>query len=135
LLPVDVVIARRSEDAENTRTVYVRGIPEDWRIVDIGPDTIDMIIRLTSGARLVIWNGPLGITEINPFARGTDTIAHVLSQLKNAITVVGGADSVSRISHLGLEEGFSHVSTGGGAFLEFMAGRTLPAIDALEEKD
>lgn len=135
LLPVDVVVTRDPGNAEDSRIVYVRGIPEKWRIADIGPDTVEMILRILTDARLVIWNGPLGMMESREFLKATDTIARALAGLHDTVTVVGGGDSVSCVNRLGLEDRLSHVSTGGGAFLDFMAGKILPGVAALEDKD
>jgi phosphoglycerate kinase len=135
LLPVDVVITRDPQRADDSRTVFVRAIPDKWHIADVGPYTVEMIMRILADARLVIWNGPLGIMEISHFAKGTNTLAGVLAGLEDTVTVVGGGDSLSCVSRLGLEDRLSHVSTGGGAFLDFMAGKTLPGIAALEDMD
>jgi phosphoglycerate kinase len=132
VLPVDAVVAKEvKEDAEH-RTVPIDGVPSGWRIVDIGPDTIDLYRERLKDARTVIWNGPLGAFEVEPFAQGTSYMARILADLE-AQTVVGGGDSAAALQRLGIADKMSHVSTGGGAFLEFMAGKELPGIAVLRD--
>jgi phosphoglycerate kinase len=134
LLPTDLVIANRfSRDAE-TRNTEAGNIPDDWMAMDIGSRSITRFCEVLKGAKTVLWNGPVGVFEMSPFAKGTEAIARFLSQL-DATVVIGGGDTVSAIRHFGLTDCYSHVSTGGGASLEFLEGKTLPGIAVLEDKD
>ncbi len=134
LLPVDFVIANRfSQDAE-TRNTEADNIPDGWMIMDIGSRSIARFCEVLKDAKTVLWNGPVGVFEMSPFIKGTETIARFLSQL-NATVVIGGGDTVSAIRHFGLANCYSHVSTGGGALLEFLEGKMLPGIAVLEDKD
>jgi phosphoglycerate kinase len=132
VLPSDVVIQETPGDNGRHRTVAVDVIPSEGRIMDVGSHTVDAMIRLLSRAGMVIWNGPLGVCERSPFANGTEIIARVMAELR-AVTVVGGGDSVKIVSNLRLSDEISHISSGGGAFLEFLAGRLLPGIAALQD--
>ncbi|MFM9134109.1 MAG: phosphoglycerate kinase [bacterium] len=133
VLPVDVVIARDiAEDAE-TRTVAADAIPDGWKGLDIGPRTVELFAQVLSDARTVVWNGPMGVFEMAPFAAGTLGVARGVAA-SAAFTVVGGGESAAAIRQLGLDEAaFGHISTGGGASLELLEGRTLPGLAALEE--
>ncbi len=133
-LPSDTLIADAFSNDANTKIVSSsEGIPEGWQGMDIGPKTIDTWKKALQGAGTIFWNGPLGVFEFSRFAEGTEQIARTLSAL-NATTVVGGGDSVAAINKLGLSSKFSHVSTGGGASLEFIEYGHLPGIDALTDK-
>ena len=134
LLSVDVVITDRfAADAEQ-RVVAVEEIPPGWQIMDIGPRTIELFMGALRDARTVFWNGPMGAFEMPPFAVGTNAIARALAS-GGAVTVVGGGDSVAAIDQLGLADTMTHISTGGGASLEFLEGKTLPGVAALEERE
>ena len=131
LLPVDVVVADSfSADADH-RVVDVGHIPPTWRIMDIGPRTAVAYGRALESAKTVIWNGPMGVFEWEPFAQGTAVIARALAGLADVTTVIGGGSTAEVVKALGLDDKMSHVSTGGGASLEFMEGRTLPGVAAL----
>ena len=130
LLPVDHVCAREVS-AEAEAATFDREIPEGWIGLDIGPTTAERFAEKIKGAALVTWNGPLGYFEIERFARGTEAIARAMAQ-SGATTIVGGGETAEAVEKLGLEDKISHVSTGGGASLEFLAGDTLPGIAALE---
>ncbi len=136
LLPTDVVIADKFDKDANAKTVSVNAIEEDWLGLDIGTETIQTYRQEILNAKTVVWNGPMGVFEIEKFAVGTFEIAKALAEAtKNgAITVIGGGDSVSAIVKAGLEKAVTHVSTGGGASLEFLEGKILPGIAALNEK-
>ncbi len=136
LLPVDVVVADKFEAGANTRVVGVHEIPADEIGVDIGPKTISQFEGKLADAQTVVWNGPMGVFEIPEFARGTEAIARYLAEItrKGATTIVGGGDSAAAVKQLGLEDQLSHVSTGGGASLEFLEGKTLPGVAALTDK-
>ena len=133
VLPVDVVIAREiSPDAE-VRVVSVGEIPSGWKGLDIGPATASLFAERLGDARTVVWNGPMGVFEVMPFADGTRAVAESLAA-SSAFTVVGGGDSAAAIRILGIDESrFDHISTGGGASLELLEGRTLPGLAVLEE--
>jgi phosphoglycerate kinase len=136
LLPTDVVIADKFEKDANAKTVSVDAIEDDWLGLDIGAETITMYRNEILSAKTVVWNGPMGVFEMDKFAVGTFEIAKALAEAtKNgAITVIGGGDSASAIVKAGLEKAVTHVSTGGGASLEFLEGKILPGIAALNEK-
>ena len=134
-LPTDLVIADAfREDAHSKIVQAADGIPQGWQGMDIGPQTIVSWKTALQKAATVFWNGPLGVFEFPKFAKGTDQIAQTLAALK-ATTVVGGGDSVAAINRLGLASKFTHVSTGGGASLEYIEFGHLPGIDALSDKD
>jgi phosphoglycerate kinase len=132
LLPVDHLIADKIDADSNTRVVD-ETIPQNWMAVDIGPKTVDEFKKELRNAKMVIWNGPLGIFEISKFARGTEDIARFIAGLKTT-TIIGGGDTASAISKFGLEAAMSHISTGGGASLEYMEGKELPGIAALNNR-
>jgi phosphoglycerate kinase len=131
-LPRDVVIADRFAADANTRTVSVQDIPEDWMGLDIGPESVGDFAAALAGAATVFWNGPMGVFELSPFAAGTRGVAETIAG-SDAFSVVGGGDSAAAVRLLDLpEDGFSHISTGGGASLEFLEGKKLPGITVLE---
>lgn len=133
LIPVDVVIADAFATDAATDVVPADAIPEGWRGLDIGPKTAVLFAKQIAEAATVVWNGPMGVFEMAPFAAGTRAVAEALAA-SNAMTVVGGGDSAAAIRLLGLDEGdFSHISTGGGASLEFLEGKTLPGLAILKE--
>ena len=131
-LPRDVVIADEFAAHANTRTVPVEDIPEGWMGLDIGPDTVRDFAAVLAGAATVFWNGPMGVFELAPFAAGTRGVAEAIAAA-GAFSVVGGGDSAAAVRLLGLpEDAFSHISTGGGASLEFLEGKVLPGVAVLE---
>ena len=133
LVPVDVVIADAFSADAATQVVTADAIPEGWRGLDIGPKTAALFAGQIAQAATVVWNGPMGVFEMAPFASGTRAVAEALAA-SNAMTVVGGGDSAAAIRLLGLDEAdFGHISTGGGASLEFLEGKTLPGLDILKE--
>jgi phosphoglycerate kinase len=133
VLPVDAVIADKFDAAANTQTVDVDKIPAGWRMLDVGPKTIDAYKVTLSDAKLVVWNGPVGVFEMPKFAEGTFALAKILAESK-AITVIGGGDSASAVKKAGVAKQMTHVSTGGGASLEFLEGKELPGVAALLNK-
>lgn len=133
LLPVDVVIADKIEAGVETEVVDIDNIPADKEALDIGPKTAELFASKIKEAKTVVWNGPMGVFEIKEFADGTNKVAHALAE-SNAITIVGGGDSALAIEMAGLKDKITHVSTGGGASLEFLEGKDLPGITAIENK-
>ncbi|MBC8647282.1 MAG: phosphoglycerate kinase [Thermoanaerobaculia bacterium] len=130
-LPSDFVVAKSPDDAAGARTVGIAKIPADSMALDVGQKTLEQFERLLDPARTIFWNGPMGVFEMPPFDRGTRALAMLLAE-SDAVTVVGGGESVAAVQAAGLADRFTHVSTGGGASLEFLAGAKLPGIAALE---
>ncbi len=134
-LPVDLRVAVAfAGDAEN-QIVSIEDVPAEWMALDIGPATIAHYANYLSGAQTVVWNGPMGVFEFPAFAQGTVAIAEMLADLRNAVTIIGGGDSAAAVAQAGLEGKMSHVSTGGGASLEFLEGKTLPGVAVLADRD
>ncbi|MBE9060066.1 phosphoglycerate kinase [cf. Phormidesmis sp. LEGE 11477] len=135
LLPTDVIVADKFAADANTQTVSVNDIPEGWMGLDIGPDSVKTFQDALADCKSVIWNGPMGVFEMEAFAKGTTGIATTLAGLtdKGCITIIGGGDSVAAVEQAGLADKMSHISTGGGASLELLEGKTLPGIAALDE--
>ena len=131
VLPVDAVVADRFDADALSQIIPVGDVPSGWRILDVGPRTLELFRKRLEGARTVVWNGPMGVFEFPRFARGTEAVAQMLAALPDAVTIVGGGDSVAAIQDAGLDGKMSHISTGGGASLEFLEGRTLPGVAAL----
>ncbi len=136
LLPVDCIIAEKMENESPRKTVSVNQIPQGWSGFDIGPETVRLFQEQLSTSKTVVWNGPMGVFELPNFAEGTNAIARLLAEITKtgATTIVGGGDSAAAIAQAGLSESVSHVSTGGGASLEFLEGKILPGIAALTNK-
>ena len=133
LLPVDTVIADRFAPDANTQVVSAGEIPDGWQGLDIGPETIALYTQAVAGAGTVIWNGPMGVFEFEKFAAGTKAVAEALSKT-DAITIVGGGDSAAAVEQLGYADRMTHISTGGGASLEFLEGKELPGAAYLLDK-
>jgi phosphoglycerate kinase len=133
IIPVDTVIADKIDKKAKAKTVSVNNIPKNMLGLDIGSETIKNYKKIIAKAKTIIWNGPMGIFEIEKFAKGTNEIAKALAKNRKAVTIVGGGDSAAAIEKLKLEKKLTHVSTGGGASLEFLEGKKLPAIFALEK--
>ena len=132
LLPVDTVVTKEfSNDSESQ--IVEGNIPEDWMGMDIGPKSIELFSAALKDAKTVVWNGPMGVFEMSNFAKGTNAIANVLAEL-DATTVIGGGDSVAAVNQAGLGDKMSHISTGGGASLEYLEGKELPGIVCLTDK-
>lgn len=135
LLPTDVVVADAFSADANTQTVSVEAIPEGWMGLDIGPDSVKAFQAALADCKSVIWNGPMGVFEIDKFAKGTEAIARTLAELtpKGCTTIIGGGDSVAAVEKVGVASQMSHISTGGGASLELLEGKVLPGIAALND--
>ncbi len=133
ILPVDAVIADKFEAEANSKVVDVDKIPAGWRMMDVGPRTLDLYKENLKGAKLIVWNGPVGVFEMPKFAEGTFALARLLAE-SGAVTVIGGGDSASAVKKAGVAKQMTHVSTGGGASLEFLEGKELPGVAALLNK-
>ena len=136
LLPVDVVIADRFAADASSKVVSIDDVPTGWRILDIGPETIKAFRAALADAQTIIWNGTLGVAEMPAFAKGTDAIIDILAQrtTAGATTIIGGGDSAAAVEQAHASDKMTHVSTGGGASLEFLEGRVLPGVAALQDK-
>jgi len=132
VLPIDHLIADKVDAISNTRVV-TDSVPEGWMALDVGPKTVDEFKKELRNAKMIIWNGPLGVFEITKFSRGTEDVAKFIAGLKT-ISIIGGGDTASAIAKFGLEHAMSHISTGGGASLEYMEGKVLPGVAALNDK-
>ncbi|MFN7252585.1 MAG: phosphoglycerate kinase [Anaerobacillus sp.] len=133
-MPEDVVIAQEFSNETTTKTVDVDQIPSDWMGLDIGPKTVDTYRKVILESKLVIWNGPMGVFEMSSFENGTKSVAVALADAQNTYTVIGGGDSAAAVEKFGFAENMDHISTGGGASLEFMEGKQLPGVLALNDK-
>ena len=130
-----MIAERFAADAEH-KVVASSAVPQGWRILDIGPATVEAFRQALSDAQTIIWNGPMGVAEMPAFARGTEAMVDILAQrtAAGAITIIGGGDSAVTVEKAGAADKMTHVSTGGGASLEFLEGRVLPGVAALEDK-
>ncbi len=133
-LPLDHVIADRFAADANVRVTEKPGVPDGWEGVDIGPKTVEDYKKTLSGAKTILWNGPMGVFEMDPFSKGTRAIAEAVAA-SGAVSVIGGGDSAAAVVKFGLADKVTHVSTGGGASLEFLEGRVLPGVAALMTKE
>lgn len=133
-LPIDLVIADKFEEGAQHKVVPVGDVPVGWRVLDIGPKTVNEFSKLVTEAGTVVWNGPMGVFEMAPFAKGTFALAEAVATSK-ADSIVGGGDSVSALQQSGLAEKITHISTGGGASLEMLEGKVLPGLAALQDKE
>ena len=133
MLPIDTKIAKEYKSDAESKTVKYNEIPEGWEGLDIGEETIKLYAKELENAKTVVWNGPLGVFEFDQFAVGTDEIAKIISKI-DATTIIGGGDSSAAVKKAGLEDKMTHISTGGGASLEFLEGKALPGIECLLEK-
>mgnify|MGYP002831483968 CR=1 FL=1 len=133
LLPLDHLVAKEARQGAEAKIVGQDKIPCDWTALDIGPKTLELFAGAIKKAMTVVWNGPMGMFEIEDFAKGTETVARMLAEC-DATVVVGGGDSIAALKKVGLEDRMSHVSTGGGASLEFLEGKELPGLAALDSK-
>ena len=133
VLPVDNVVASEF-DNDSPSEVVEGNIPADKMGLDIGPKTIELFKEELKGAKTVVWNGPMGVFEMSNFAKGTEELSRILAELEGATTIVGGGDSATAVQQLGFEDDFSHISTGGGASLEYLEGKELPGISSISDK-
>ncbi|WHX26804.1 phosphoglycerate kinase [Virgibacillus halodenitrificans] len=133
VLPEDAIVADDFSESANTQTVDIDKIPSDWEALDIGPKTRELYRKIIAESKLVIWNGPMGVFEMEAFAGGTREVAEALAKTEG-YTVIGGGDSAAAVEQFGFAQAMDHVSTGGGASLEFMEGRALPGVEALDNK-
>jgi phosphoglycerate kinase len=132
-LPIDLVIADAFDAKANFKTIPVGDVPAGWRVMDVGPETVKEFSALVSGAGTIVWNGPMGVFEMGPFAKGTFALAKAVAE-SNVDSIVGGGDSVSALQQSGLADKITHISTGGGASLEMLEGKLLPGLAALQDK-
>ncbi len=135
VLPVDNVIADEFSPDANSKVIDSDEIPDGWEGLDIGPKTVELFKKELQNAKTIIWNGPVGLSEYEKFANGTRELAKALAGLEDAITIIGGGDSAAAIEKMGLSDKMTHISTGGGASLEFLEGKKLPGIECLQDKD
>jgi len=133
-MPVDAVVADDFSENANTKVVSIEEIPADWEALDIGPKTSEIYRDVIQKSKLVIWNGPMGVFEMDKFAGGTKAVAQALADAKDTYSIIGGGDSAAAVEKFHLADQMSHISTGGGASLEFMEGKALPGVVALNDK-
>ncbi|PDY44499.1 phosphoglycerate kinase [Bacillus pseudomycoides] len=133
-MPVDVVITEEFSETATTKVVGIDAIPETWEGVDIGPKTSEIYADVIKNSKLVVWNGPMGVFEMTPFAEGTKAVGQALADAEGTYSVIGGGDSAAAVEKFGMADKMSHISTGGGASLEFMEGKELPGVVCLNDK-
>ncbi|MED4402836.1 phosphoglycerate kinase [Metabacillus fastidiosus] len=133
-MPVDIVVGDDFSNDANTQIVSIDQIPSDWEGLDAGPKTREIYADVIKNSKLVIWNGPMGVFELDTFANGTKAVAQALAEAKDTYTVIGGGDSAAAVEKFNLADKMDHISTGGGASLEFMEGKELPGVTALNDK-
>merc|ERR1711865_665446 len=133
LLPTDVILADNFAADANTQIAPSTAIPDGWMGLDIGPDSLKLFQDKLADCKTVVWNGPMGVFEMEAFAKGTFGVADTLAEL-DGITIIGGGDSVAAVEKAGLADKMSHISTGGSASLELLEGKVLPGVAALDEK-
>ncbi len=133
LLPQDLLVASEVQADSEYRTVSLDLVPDNWKAVDIGEKTAKMFVDQIVASKTIIWNGPMGVFELAPFAKGTEALAQAMVEV-NGVTIVGGGDSVAAVEKMGVADKLTHISTGGGASLQFLEGKPLPGIEALNNK-
>ena len=133
LLPVDTLIADAFEGYTEIKTCKAGQVPDGWQGLDIGPESIKLFSEAIKNAKTIVWNGPMGVFENPDFAKGTLAVATAMAE-SDAITIIGGGDSAAAVNQMGLGDKMSHISTGGGASLEFLEGKVLPGVACLEDK-
>lgn len=134
ILPIDTVVAKEFNNDAAHKSVSVEEIEDGYMGLDIAEKTVELFTNELAGAKTVVWNGPMGVFEMSNYAKGTIGVCEAIANLENAITVIGGGDSAAAAIELGYSEKFSHISTGGGASLEFLEGKVLPGVDAIDNK-
>ena len=134
MLPVDFIAGDSFSEKAKTKVLSASEFKSPWMALDIGPKTIELYVETLKKMKTVVWNGPMGVFEMKPFAKGTFAIAEAMADL-DATTVIGGGESASVVDQLGIEDKFSHVSTGGGASLEMLEGMVLPGVAVLADKE
>ena len=134
LLPVDNKVGKEFKEDTESKIVKSTEIPDEWEGFDIGPETIKIYKEELEKAKTVLWNGPVGLFEFDQFAVGTNEIAKCLANLKDCTTIIGGGDSAAAVTKAGLADKMTHISTGGGASLEFIEGKALPGIECIQDK-
>ena len=134
VIPVDNVIGKEFKPDTESKIVAYNEIPDGWEGFDIGPKTVKMYEEELKNAKTILWNGPVGLFEFDQFANGTNEIAHFISNLNDCTTIIGGGDSAAAVTKIGLADKMTHISTGGGASLEFIEGKKLPGIEAIPDK-
>jgi len=134
VLPIDNVVAKAFDNDSESKVVKATEIPADMMGLDVGPETLKLYAESLKGAKTVVWNGPVGVFELPSFAKGTKTLCEMLASLEGAVTIIGGGDSASAAISMGYKEKFTHISTGGGASLEYLEGKVLPGVAALTDK-
>lgn len=135
VLPVDLVVTKEFKADADSRVTTYEDIEDDEMGLDVGPKTIDLFKKELKGAKTVVWNGPLGVFEFERFAKGTKSICEILASLDDATTIVGGGDSAAAAIQMGYREDFTHISTGGGASLQYLQGNVLPGLEAIDDKE
>ena len=133
VLPVDNVVVQEFSNDAPSKVVSSDEIPADWQGVDVGPRTIELYREVVKDAKTIVGNGPVGVFEFDNFAKGTNEVAKILSELEGATTIIGGGDSAAAIEKGGYSDRMTHISTGGGASLEFLEGKVLPGIDCIQD--
>ena len=135
ILPIDVKIGKEFNKDTESKIVDINNVPEGWSIFDIGLKTIELYKKELENAKTIVWNGPVGLFEFDQFAIGTNSVAEILASLDNATTIIGGGDSAAAVEKSGLADKMTHISTGGGASLEFLEGKKLPGVECLQDKE
>ncbi len=134
MLPVDAVVAQEFSNDVPFKTVSVDDIEDGWMGLDIGEKSVELFKKALEGAKTVVWNGPMGVFEMSNYANGTIGVCKAIAELKDAKTIIGGGDSAAAAIQLGFADKFSHISTGGGASMEYLEGKVLPGVAAISEK-
>ena len=134
VLPIDTVVAKEFKNDTEFKTVSVDAIEDGWMGLDIGADSIKLFSEKLNGAKTVVWNGPMGVFEMSNFAKGTIGVCEAIAHLEGATTIIGGGDSAAAAIQLGYADKFTHISTGGGASLEYLEGKVLPGVEAISDK-
>lgn len=134
-MPVDAVVADEFSETANKKEVDIEEIPSDWQALDIGPKTVELYAKVIKESKLVIWNGPMGVFEMDAYANGTKGVAEALAEATGTYSIIGGGDSAAAVEKFHLADKMDHISTGGGASLEFMEGKVLPGVAALNDKE